>query len=188
MPRELLKGNQAIAEAAIRAGLEAYFGYPITPQTEVLEHLSKRLPELGRTFVQAESEVAAINMVYGAACTGVRVMSTSSSPGVSLMLEGAGFEVTDLGVDAPSSKFVAAVRETNADIVGLSALLSVTMLKMKDVINSFEEAGIRKKVKVIIGGASVSKGFSEEIGADGYAADAGSAVDLSKRLLNIGDR
>ena len=88
MPRELLKGNQAIAEAAIRAGLEAYYGYPITPQTEILEHLSKRMPELGRAFVQAESEVAAINMVYGAACTGVRVMSTSSSPGVSLMLEG----------------------------------------------------------------------------------------------------
>ena len=74
MPRELLKGNQAIAEAAIRAGLEAYFGYPITPQTEILEHLSHRMPELGRAFVQAESEVAAINMVYGAACTGVRVM------------------------------------------------------------------------------------------------------------------
>ena len=93
MPRELLKGNQAIAEAAVRAGLEAYFGYPITPQTEILEHLSKRLPELGRTFVQAESEVAAINMVYGAACTGVRVMSTSSSPGVSLMLEGLSYIV-----------------------------------------------------------------------------------------------
>jgi len=88
MTRELLKGNQAIAEAAIRAGLEGYFGYPITPQTEILEHLSRRLPELGRAFVQAESEVAAINMVYGAACTGARVMSTSSSPGVSLMMEG----------------------------------------------------------------------------------------------------
>ncbi|GAB4503952.1 MAG: 3-methyl-2-oxobutanoate dehydrogenase subunit VorB [Anaerolineales bacterium] len=88
MTRELLKGNEAIAEAAVRAGLEGYFGYPITPQTEVLEHLSRRLPELGRAFVQAESEVAAINMVYGAACTGARVMSTSSSPGVSLMMEG----------------------------------------------------------------------------------------------------
>jgi len=88
MARELIKGNQAIAEAAIRAGLEGYFGYPITPQTEILEHLSRRLPELGRAFVQAESEVAAINMVYGAACTGARVMSTSSSPGVSLMMEG----------------------------------------------------------------------------------------------------
>jgi 2-oxoglutarate ferredoxin oxidoreductase subunit alpha len=82
------KGNEAIAEAAVRAGLEAYFGYPITPQTEVLEYLSRRMPELGRTFVQAESELGAINMVYGAACTGVRVMSSSSSPGVSLMMEG----------------------------------------------------------------------------------------------------
>jgi 2-oxoglutarate ferredoxin oxidoreductase subunit alpha len=88
MAKELIKGNVAMAEAAIRAGLEAYFGYPITPQTEVLEHLARRMPELGRAFVQAESEVAAINMVYGAACTGVRVMTSSSSPGVSLMQEG----------------------------------------------------------------------------------------------------
>jgi len=88
MTRELWKGNEAIAEAAVRAGLEAYFGYPITPQTEILEYLSRRMPELGRAFVQAESELGAINMVYGAACTGVRVMSSSSSPGVSLMMEG----------------------------------------------------------------------------------------------------
>jgi 2-oxoglutarate ferredoxin oxidoreductase subunit alpha len=91
MPRELWKGNEAIAEASVRAGLEAYFGYPITPQTEILEYLSRRMPELGRTFVQAESELGAINMVYGAACTGVRVMSTSSSPGMSLMLEGVSY-------------------------------------------------------------------------------------------------
>ncbi|NMC64272.1 MAG: 3-methyl-2-oxobutanoate dehydrogenase subunit VorB [SAR324 cluster bacterium] len=88
MPRELMKGNYAMAEAAVRAGLEGYFGYPITPQTEILEYLSKRLPELGRVFIQAESEVAAINMVYGAACTGARIMTTSSGPGVSLMAEG----------------------------------------------------------------------------------------------------
>jgi len=86
--KELLKGNIAFAEAAVRAGCEAYFGYPITPQTEALEHMSKRMPELGRVFVQAESEIAAINMVYGAACAGVRVMTSSSSPGVSLMMEG----------------------------------------------------------------------------------------------------
>ena len=88
MARELLEGNHAMAEAAIRAGVEAYFGYPITPQTELLEHMAARMPELGRAFVQAESEVAAVNMVYGAACTGKRVMSSSSSPGVSLMMEG----------------------------------------------------------------------------------------------------
>jgi 2-oxoglutarate ferredoxin oxidoreductase subunit alpha len=88
MAKELLEGNAAIAEAAIRAGVEAFYGYPITPQTEVLEHFSERLPELGRVFLQAESEVASINMVYGAACAGARVMSSSSSPGISLMQEG----------------------------------------------------------------------------------------------------
>ncbi len=88
MAKELLKGNHAFAEAAVRAGVEAFYGYPITPSTEFLEYMAKRLPELGRAFVQAESEVSAINMVYGAACTGKRVMTASSSPGVSLMMEG----------------------------------------------------------------------------------------------------
>lgn len=88
MTRTLWKGNEAIAEAAVRAGLEAYFGYPITPQTELLEYLSARLPDLGRVFLQAESELAAINMVYGAAAAGARTMSSSSSPGYSLMQEG----------------------------------------------------------------------------------------------------
>jgi 2-oxoglutarate ferredoxin oxidoreductase subunit alpha len=88
MAKELLKGNVAIAEAAIRAGVQAYFGYPITPQTELLEHMSLRMPQLGRVFLQAESELAAINMVYGAACAGVRVMTSSSGPGFSLMQEG----------------------------------------------------------------------------------------------------
>jgi len=88
MVKQLLKGNEAFAEAAIRAGCEGFFGYPITPSTEFLEHMAKRMPELGRAFVQAESEVAAINMVYGAACTGKRTMTASSSPGVSLMMEG----------------------------------------------------------------------------------------------------
>lgn len=88
MAKILMKGNEAIAEAAIRAGCEAYYGYPITPQTEVLEYMSRRMPGLGRVFLQAESEVAAINMVYGAASAGVRVMTTTSSPGFSLMQEG----------------------------------------------------------------------------------------------------
>ena len=88
MAKELIKGNIAFAEAALRAGLQAYFGYPITPQTEALEWLSGRMPELGRAFVQAESELGAINMVYGAACTGTRTMTSSSSPGISLMQEG----------------------------------------------------------------------------------------------------
>jgi 2-oxoglutarate ferredoxin oxidoreductase subunit alpha len=93
MAKILMKGNEAIAEAAIRAGCEAYYGYPITPQTEVLEYMSRRMLDLGRAFVQAESEVAAINMVYGAACAGVRVMTTTSSPGFSLMQEGISYIV-----------------------------------------------------------------------------------------------
>ena len=84
----LMKGNEAIAEAAIRAGCKLFFGYPITPQTEVSAYMAKRLPKIGGVFLQAESEVAAINMVYGAASTGKRVMTSSSSPGISLKQEG----------------------------------------------------------------------------------------------------
>ena len=93
MAKILMKGNEAIAEAAIRAGCQAYYGYPITPQTEVLEYMARRMPTLGRAFVQAESEVAAINMVYGAACAGVRAMTSTSGPGFSLMQEGISYIV-----------------------------------------------------------------------------------------------
>ena len=88
MQKELWKGNEAIAEAAVRAGCRAYFGYPITPQNEIPEYMSKRMPESGGVFVQAESEIAAINMVYGASAAGVRAMTSSSSPGISLKQEG----------------------------------------------------------------------------------------------------
>ncbi|MBQ9429759.1 MAG: 3-methyl-2-oxobutanoate dehydrogenase subunit VorB [Clostridia bacterium] len=84
----LMKGNEAIAEAAIRAGCLHYFGYPITPQTELAAYMAKRMPKIGGVFLQAESEIAAINMVYGVAATGKRVMTSSSSPGVSLKQEG----------------------------------------------------------------------------------------------------
>ncbi|MCL6451197.1 MAG: 3-methyl-2-oxobutanoate dehydrogenase subunit VorB [Acetobacteraceae bacterium] len=86
--RVLMKGNEAIGEAAIVAGCRCFFGYPITPQNELPEYMARRLPEVGGVFVQAESEVAAINMVYGAAAAGARAMTSSSSPGVSLKQEG----------------------------------------------------------------------------------------------------
>ncbi len=85
--RILMKGNEAIAEAAIQAGCDAYFGYPITPQAELLEWMARRMPEEGRVFVQAESELGAINMALGAAAAGARVLVSSSSPGISLMAE-----------------------------------------------------------------------------------------------------
>ena len=88
MALTLMKGSEAIAEAAIRAGCRYFFGYPITPQTEIPEYMSERMPQIGGCFLQAESEVGAINMVYGAAGTGYRVLTSSSSPGVSLKQEG----------------------------------------------------------------------------------------------------
>ena len=88
MARILMKGNEAIGEAAIIAGCRYYFGYPITPQNELPAYMSMRMPKVGGTFLQAESEVAAINMVFGAAAAGARVMTSSSSPGVSLKMEG----------------------------------------------------------------------------------------------------
>lgn len=84
----MVKGTEAIGEAAIRAGCRLYFGYPITPQSELTEYMAKRLPEVNGTFLQAESEVSVVNMIYGAACTGKRVMTSTSSPGFSLMQEG----------------------------------------------------------------------------------------------------
>ncbi len=90
----LIKGNIAIAEGAIAAGCRLFFGYPITPQNEIPEHMSKRMPEVGGVYLQAESEVAAINMVYGAAAAGARAITTSSSPGISLMQEGISYLVT----------------------------------------------------------------------------------------------
>ena len=84
----LMKGNEAIAESAIRSGCRHYFGYPITPQTEVAAYMAKRMPKIGGVFLQAESEISAINMVYGVSATGKRVMTSSSSPGISLKQEG----------------------------------------------------------------------------------------------------
>jgi 2-oxoglutarate ferredoxin oxidoreductase subunit alpha len=95
----LMKGNEAIAEAAIMAGCRFYFGYPITPQTEIAAYMAKRMPKIGGTFLQAESEIAAINMVYGASSAGMRVMTSSSSPGLSLKSEGLSYIA---GSDLPS--------------------------------------------------------------------------------------
>ena len=97
--RVLMKGNEAIAEAAIRAGCRHYFGYPITPQTEIAAYMAKKMPKIGGVFLQAESEIASINMVYGAAAAGLRVMTSSSSPGISLKAEGLSYIA---GSDVPA--------------------------------------------------------------------------------------
>lgn len=99
MSKVLMKGNEALAEAAIKAGCRHYFGYPITPQTEVAAYMAKRMPKIGGVFLQAESEIAAINMVYGVAAAGLRAMTSSSSPGISLKSEGLSYLA---GADLPA--------------------------------------------------------------------------------------
>jgi 5-methyltetrahydrofolate--homocysteine methyltransferase len=102
---------------------------------------------------------------------------------VAAMLEGAGFEVVDLGVDVSPEKFVAAAREKNASIVALSALLTTTMHAMKAVVENLNTAGLHGKVKIIIGGAPVTQKYADEIGADGYSSNANAAVALARKLL-----
>ena len=110
----LMKGNEAIAEAAIRAGCRHYFGYPITPQTEIAAYMAKKMPKIGGVFLQAESEIASINMVYGAAAAGMRVMTSSSSPGISLKTEGLSYIA---GSDVPA--FVVNVQRGGPGLGGI---------------------------------------------------------------------
>jgi 5-methyltetrahydrofolate--homocysteine methyltransferase len=104
---------------------------------------------------------------------------------VAMMLEGAGFEVVDLGIDVPPEKFVEAVKE-GGDIVAMSALLTTTMTAMKTTLEALEEAGVKDKIKTMIGGAPVTQNYADEIGADGYARDAASAADKAKELIGVG--
>ncbi len=104
---------------------------------------------------------------------------------VSMMMEGAGFKIIDLGVDIPPEKFVQKIQEVEPDIVGMSALLSTTMPAMRETIEALESAGIRDKIKIMIGGAPVTEEFAREIKADSYASDAGSAVNKAKEILGV---
>lgn len=102
---------------------------------------------------------------------------------VSMMMEGAGFEVIDLGVDVSPEKFVAAVEENKAHFLGLSALLTTTMVNMQGTIDALKSGGLRNNVKVVVGGAPLTQKFADDIGADGYAPDAASAVDIIKEMM-----
>ena len=102
---------------------------------------------------------------------------------VKMLMEGAEFKAIDLGIDVPPDKFVAAVREHKPDIVAMSALLTTTMLNMKATVEALDKAGLRKSVKIMVGGAPVTSAFAKQIGADGYAPDAASAVDIARKLI-----
>jgi len=102
---------------------------------------------------------------------------------VGMMFEGAGFDVVDIGIDKEPQVFVDAIKEHNATLIGMSALLTTTMPKMGETINAIKEAGIRDQVKILVGGAPITASFAEDIGADGYASNAASAVDKGKELM-----
>lgn len=102
---------------------------------------------------------------------------------VVMMIEGGGVDVIDLGIDVPASRFVEAVKEHSPQVVGMSALLTTTMMEMKNTIQAVDEAGLKDRVKIIVGGAPVTEGFAKEIGADGYAPDAAVAVDVVRSWI-----
>ena len=104
---------------------------------------------------------------------------------VGMMLEGAGFEVLDLGIDVSPEKFMESVRDQGAQVIAMSALLTTTMPGMKDTVEAIKAAGLRDKVKIMVGGAPVTQNFCDEVGADGYASDAASAADMAKTLMGI---
>ncbi|MHB1293751.1 MAG: corrinoid protein [Anaerolineae bacterium] len=199
----ILKGNMKAVEGATTAGLSEG-----VPAAELLnEAMIPAMAEVGRLFEANEYYVpemliAARAMKAGLAILRPELIKAKVEPLgkvalgtvkgdlhdigknlVSIMVEGAGFEVIDLGVDVSPEAFVNAAKDKGAHVIGLSALLTTTMPSMKGTVDALQEAGIRGQVKVVIGGAPVTQKYADEIGADGYARDAAAAATLVKKLL-----
>jgi len=206
LSQALINGNapktKELAQKAIDEGM--------APSQVLSEGLIVGMNEVGRRFKNNEFYVPEVLIAARAMHSGMDVLkpllseAEASSAGtvvlgtvkgdlhdigknlVSMMLEGAGFNVIDVGVDVAPDKFLEAVRDKKPQVVGLSALLTTTMPAMKTTIEALKEAGVRDSVKVMIGGAPVTQRYSDEIGADGYAPDAASAVDVARRLAGKG--
>jgi 5-methyltetrahydrofolate--homocysteine methyltransferase len=201
----ILKGDMKAVQTATTAGLSEGI-----PAGELLnEAMIPAMTEVGRLFEANEYYVpemliAARAMKAGLALLRPELVKEDVKPKgkvvlgtvkgdlhdigknlVSIMVEGAGFEVIDLGVDVSPEAFVKTAQEQNADVIGLSALLTTTMPSMKGTIDALQEAGMRDRVKVIIGGAPVTQKYADEIGADGYSRDAAAAANLVRELLGV---
>jgi len=183
--------NQAIADG-------------VEPQAIINGYMIKAMEEVGQRFQRGEAFVPNLLMAARAMKGSLDILKRDASTTlgkvvigtvkgdlhdigknlVASMLEGCGFEVINLGVDVPSDKFIAAIKENNADILCLSALLTTTMNYMKDVIEALKADGLRDQVKVMVGGAPVTAMFAEQVGADGYSEDASEAVALARRLVS----
>jgi 5-methyltetrahydrofolate--homocysteine methyltransferase len=199
----ILKGQQSETVSGVQTAIDA--GLP--PGDILNDGMVDSMAEVGRLFEEGEYFVPEMLIAAGAMQSGLALLKPHlieadiESAGtvaigtvkgdlhdigknlVGMMLEGAGFEIIDLGTDVSPEQFVEAINGSNIDIVGLSALLTTTMPSMKATIDALESAGIRDQVKIMIGGAPVTGEYSETIGADGYAAGASKAVSLAKSLV-----
>jgi 5-methyltetrahydrofolate--homocysteine methyltransferase len=202
--QEIVEGNQKAAKAAVQTAIDA--GIPA--DTILTQGMIAAMAEVGRLFeqgeyfvpemlVSAKSMQEGLNLLrpllvaQGIEPIGKVVMGTFKGDLhdigknlVGMMLEGAGFEVIDLGTDTAPEKFIEAVNNHQAHLLGMSAMLTTTMGNMRHVISALEAAGLRSSVQVMVGGAPLTENFAQQIGADGYAPDASRAVDLAKRLLD----
>lgn len=186
---EAALGQGASAETILNEGL-------IGAMSQVGEKFKKNEVYVPEVLVAARAMYAGLDVLRpilaetGAKAVGKLVIGTVKGDLhdigknlVRMMFEGAGFQVVDLGIDVPESKFIDAVRTEKPDFLGMSTLLTTTMPAMKATIDALKDAGLRDKVKVIVGGAPVTRNFADAIGADGYAPDASSAVELAKDLI-----
>lgn len=203
MQENVINGKKADVESLVRQALDA----GLAPSEILNTGLIAAMKEVGARFEAGDFYVPEMLIAARAMQAGLAILkpqlveSGIESTGkviigtvkgdlhdigknlVAMMLEGAGFEIVDLGTDVSPEKFVASVQENNATLIGMSALLTTTMSNMKMVMSALKEAGLRDRVKVMIGGAPVTDTFAKEIGADGYAPDASRAVTLAKSLL-----
>jgi 5-methyltetrahydrofolate--homocysteine methyltransferase len=199
----ILEGDRATAKEKVGAALDA----TLEPATILKEGMIAAMQEVGRRFEREEYYVPEMLIAARAMQEGMALLKphlvqakvesagmviTGTVQGdlhdigknlVAMMLEGAGFEIVDLGTDVPPEHFVEAVQHHPVDLVAMSALLTTTMPSMGSIIEALEAAGVREKVKVMVGGAPLTDGYARQIRADGYAPDASRAVDLAKSLM-----
>ena len=203
MQESVINGRKAEVETLVRQALEA----DLPPEEILNSGLIAAMKEVGARFEAGDFYVPEMLIAARAMQAGLAILkpqllqSGVRSSGkvvigtvkgdlhdigknlVMMMLEGAGFELIDLGTDVSPEKFVSAIQENNAGLVGMSALLTTTMSNMKLVISAIKDAGLRDKVKIMVGGAPVTEAYAKEIGADGYAPDASRAVALAQHLM-----
>jgi 5-methyltetrahydrofolate--homocysteine methyltransferase len=172
--------NQGLQPSLIIVGERFSSGEFFIPEMLLAARAVSRALDILRPLITDASSVTVGRVVLGTVFGDIHDIGKNL---VAMLLQGAGFEVLDLGTNVPPEKFVAAVKENHPDIVGLSALLTTTMPAMKAAIEALAAAGVRQQVKVVVGGAPVTQHFAERIGADGYGADGGAAIELCRRLM-----